>query len=484
MATFAFQVLTPDGANLIAQATAANPIVWVAALSRATAADNAAELSEKPASWYTGKAGAIAAASATGTVARVVARWDNAGAAQAAKSLCITARLASQTDADAVVVSAVSDPNSNIILPGATDISAAVEIPFAITITATDTVETTPGASASVADLARFVSMHKAGDPTQGEAQTIQGAKTFADTASFTTATVSSAAVGTLTNVPGQSYTLVNSDLRPALGSKCGMDGWPFHEMRADKAYAYNAYIGTAYVSTLINPGSSQQYIQLSTSLRPVAGKSIGDDSHYLSSIYSIDAHISNLYTSGLITESSEINITAYGNSSRKYYSDIYLFCDDPTDPGVIIQMKPEDGSESQYYFYSGYFAAPGKNLGYANGGQFGTAYLTRVQAAEYAPPIADNGMNRFPSGTVFLMYITLPSGSPSRAWDMGTVFDAASLPAGITDIGVGGVQIASGGGMSFFADGPNLTSGTYRLLSGAYSAVSATFTVAIAVAL
>ena len=478
MATFAFQVLTPDGANLIAQATAANPIVWVAALSRATAAANAAELAEKPASWYTGKAGTIAAASATGTVARIVARWDNEGAAQAAKSMCITARLASQTDADAVVVSAVSDPNSNIILPGATDISAAVQIPFPITITATDTVETTPGASASVDDLARFVSMWRAGDTTQGEAQTIHGAKTFADPASFTSATVTSAFIGTLTNVPGQSNIVVSSDLSPANGRKCGTQDGPFYEVHAG-----NAYIGTAYVSTLINP-SSQGYIQLSTSLRPTAGKSIGDDSHYLSSIYSTSAHIRNVYTGGLITELSEINITAYGNSSRTYYSDIYLFCDDPTDPGVIVQMKPDGGSESKYKFYSSYFAAPGKDLGYAGGGQFGTAYLTRVQASEYAPPIADNGMVRFPSGTVFLMYITLPSGSPSRAWDMGTVFDAESLPAGITDIGVGGVQIASGGGMSFFADGPNLTSGTYRLLSGAYSLANATFTVAIAVAL
>lgn len=478
MATFAFQVLTTDGANLIAQATAANPIVWVAALSRATAADNAAELAEKPASWYTGKAGTIAAASATGTVARIVARWDNEGAAQAAKSMCITARLASQTDADAVVVSAVSDPNSNIILPGATDISAAVQIPFPITITATDTVETTPGASASVDDLARFVSMWRAGDPTQGEAQTIHGAKTFADHASFTSATVTSAFIGTLTNVPGQSNIVVSSDLRPANGRKCGTQDGPFYEVHAD-----NAYIGTAHVSTLINP-SSQGYIQLSTNIIPTAGKSIGDDRHYLSSIYSNSAHISTVYSGGVITELSEINITAYGNSSREFFADIYLFCDDPGDPGVIIQMEPEGGSKSQYYFYSDYFAAPGKNLGYAGGGQFGTAYITRVQASEYAPPVANNGMVRFPSGTVFLMYITLPSGSPSRAWDMGTVFDAASLPAGITDIGVGGVQIASGGGMSFFADGPNLTSGSYRLLSGAYSAANATFTVAIAVAL
>lgn len=477
---YAYNVLTFAGAALIAQATAANPIVIVGAVSRATAASSDEDLAGKDASWYTGKAGTIEAVSASANVAKIVARFDPDGARQDAKSVAVTARLASQTDADAIVLTAKSDPDATAILPGSTDTTADVRFPFNISINASGTVQVTPGASASVADLARFVSLHKAGDPTVGEPQTIRGQKTFADPASFTTATVSSAAVGTLTNVPGQSYTMVSSDLRPALGSKCGMDGWPFFEVRTD-----NAYIGSAYVSTLINPSSSQGYIRLSTSLRPTAGKSIGDQNHYLSSIYSTDAHIWNVYTPTILTESSEINITAYGSSSRTYYSSIYLFCDDPSDPGVNITLKPEDGTESGYSFHSGYFAAPGKDLGYASGGQFGTAYLTRVQAAEYAPPIADNGMVRFPSGTVFLMYIKLPSGSPQRAWDMGTVFDAASLPAGISWIGVGGVQIASGGGIEeFFADGPALTSGSYRLLSGAYSLANATFTIAIAVAL
>jgi hypothetical protein len=475
---YVYYVLTFDGASLMAQATATNQIVFVGAISKATAASSDEDLASKGKSWYDGKTGEIDAVSATDAVAKIVCIFTASGARQDAKSVAITARLASQSDADAVVFCAKSDPDATAILPGSTDTMADVRFPFNISINAAGTVAVTPGASASLADLARFVSMHRAGDPTQGEAQTIHGAKTFADPASFTSATVTSAFIGTLTNVPGQSNIVVSSDLSPANGRKCGTQDMPFYEVRAD-----NAYIGTARVSTLINP-SSQGYIQLSTNIMPTAGKSIGDDRHYLSSIYSTSAHISTVYASGLITESSEINITAYGNSSRTYYSDIYIFCDDQSNPGVVIKIKPDGGSESQYNFDSECFFAPGKDLGYAGGGQFGTAYLTRVQASEYAPPIADNGMVRFPSGTVFLMYITLPSGSPSRAWDMGTVFDAESLPAGITHIGVGGVQIASGGGMSFFADGPNLTSGTYRLLSGAYSLANATFTVAIAVAL
>lgn len=91
------------------------------------------------------------------------------------------------------------------------------------------------------------------------------------------------------------------------------------------------------------------------------------------------EAHISDVYTTSILTESSEMNITTYGSSSRTYYSDIYLLCDDPDDPGVKITLKPEDGTESEYGFYSGYFAAPGKNLGYANGGEWNNVYASGI---------------------------------------------------------------------------------------------------------
>lgn len=179
MPGFLYNIVTQAGAALIAQATAANQIVFVAALSKATAASSAEELAVQPASWYDGKAGSIAAASATDNIARVVASWQPSGARQAAKSMCVTARLASQTDAQAVPVIALSDPDSTVELPGATDTSGAVSIPFLADINATGDVEATPGASASIADLTRFVSLHSAGDPTSGDAQTILGVKSF-----------------------------------------------------------------------------------------------------------------------------------------------------------------------------------------------------------------------------------------------------------------------------------------------------------------
>lgn len=181
MPGFLYNVVTQAGAALIAQATAANQIVFVAALSKSTAATSAEELAVQPASWYDGKAGSIAAASATDNVARVVASWQPSGTRQAAKSMCVTARLASQTDAQAVPVIALSDPDSTIELPGADDTSGAVSIPFLAEINASGDVAATPGASASIADLARFVSLHSAGDPTSGDAQTIRGVKSFVD---------------------------------------------------------------------------------------------------------------------------------------------------------------------------------------------------------------------------------------------------------------------------------------------------------------
>lgn len=183
--TYQFNVLTIDGAALIAQATAANPIVYVGALSRATAAASAAELATAPVSWYTGKTGEIVAVSATGNVSEIRAVWRNAEQSQLAKSVAVTARLASQSDAQAVVMTAMSDPDSTIVLPGSADTGAGVAIPFYVQIGATGSVEITPGACASIADLARFVSIHAAGNPNAGDAQTVRGEKTFENDAHF-----------------------------------------------------------------------------------------------------------------------------------------------------------------------------------------------------------------------------------------------------------------------------------------------------------
>lgn len=217
---YIYYVVTVDGAALIAQATAANPIVYVAALSKATAAESDADLSTKPASWYDGKVGDIAAVSAVGNNARIVAVWGNSGSAQPAKSLAVTARLASQTDAEAVVMTAMSDPDSTVMLPGEDDVQGGVEVPFNVALNASGDVEVTPGAAASIADLARFVSLHKAGDPTQGEAQTIRGEKTFAD----------GLATSALSGIGTSPITLASSIIPSGIGAKLGAGDHMFSE--------------------------------------------------------------------------------------------------------------------------------------------------------------------------------------------------------------------------------------------------------------
>lgn len=260
---YIYNVVTIDGAALIAQATAANPIVYVAAISKATAAESDADLSTKPVSWYDGKAGDIAAVSATDSVARIVAVWRNAGTAQPAKALAVTARLASQTDAEAVVMTAMSDPDSTVVLPGADDVQGGVEVPFNVTLNSADTVAVTPGASASLADLERFVSTHKAGDPTQGEAQSIRGEKSFL------------APVTKCRSIEPSAY--------GASSEHCGSADAPFA----------TAYTNTLKVGVIENIDNPNYAITLGSTLVPSArGKSIGTTAHPLSAVACYNLYI------------------------------------------------------------------------------------------------------------------------------------------------------------------------------------------------
>lgn len=179
---FSLNVITPTGAALIAQATAANHIVFTAALSGTTAATDAADLASKTAAFYDGITGAIAACSATDNIAKIVVAFGNAGASsQAVKSVCILGRLASQSAGSEVIVAAMSDDASTIVLPPDSSPSQKIRFPFNFAVTDGGTIETVYADGATLSDLERFVSMHKAGDPTRGEDQTIKGDKTFYD---------------------------------------------------------------------------------------------------------------------------------------------------------------------------------------------------------------------------------------------------------------------------------------------------------------
>lgn len=177
---FAYNVLTLSGMQLVAKATAANKLIIVGTKSSPIAALSSNDLAEKPLSWYTGKAGTIQSVSSTEELARIVARYANEGTQQVCKSVCITGVI--EGDSEPSVLVAMSDPDSQIILPGESDIEQMIDIPFNLAIKTGGSVEVTPGASASLADLERFVSAHSALNPQLGDSQNILGEKHFLDT--------------------------------------------------------------------------------------------------------------------------------------------------------------------------------------------------------------------------------------------------------------------------------------------------------------
>ena len=166
--------ITQAGLRLIAESSSANPIAFVDALS-------ASQIPQDPeeAQGYNGIGGTIDASSATDTTARVVALFGNTSTseAQVVKAIAIRAKLASQSDSDAVIFAYSYDADSAIHFPPNTAPSQRTRFAFAFDFSQTKNVSVTEAGSASLADLERFVSCHKAGNPNNGEDQTILGDK-------------------------------------------------------------------------------------------------------------------------------------------------------------------------------------------------------------------------------------------------------------------------------------------------------------------
>ena len=166
--------ITQAGLRLVAESSSANPIAFVDALS-------ASQIPQDPeeAQGYNGIGGTIDASSATDTTARVVALFGNTSTseAQVVKAIAIRAKLASQSDSDAVIFAYSYDADSSIYFPSNTAPSQRTRFAFAFDFSQTKSVSVTEAGSASLADLERFVSCHKAGNPNSGEDQTIFGDK-------------------------------------------------------------------------------------------------------------------------------------------------------------------------------------------------------------------------------------------------------------------------------------------------------------------
>ena len=173
---FSSQVVTVAGRTLIASATATNQIVFVKALSATTA-----PVSPSQTSGYDGVQGTITSSSATNNVARVVTSYNNAPTStpQPVKAIALMGKLASQSDAEAVIFAYCTDSGSEIYFPAKNAPEQITRFAYNIAFEGDAPLEVTEAGAASLSDLNRFVSLHVAGDPTRGEDQEIKGSKTF-----------------------------------------------------------------------------------------------------------------------------------------------------------------------------------------------------------------------------------------------------------------------------------------------------------------
>ena len=173
---FSSQVVTVAGRTLIASATATNQIVFVKALSATTVPADPSVTTG-----YDGVQGSVTSSSATGNVARVVTSYNNAptSAPQPVKAIALMGRLASQSDAEAVIFAYCTDVDSEIFFPGNNAPDQITRFAYNIAFEGNAPLEVTEVGGASLSDLERFVSLHCAGDPTRGEDQEIKGSKTF-----------------------------------------------------------------------------------------------------------------------------------------------------------------------------------------------------------------------------------------------------------------------------------------------------------------
>lgn len=171
---FSSQVVTVAGRALIASATATNQIVFVKALSATTVPTDPSEPSG-----YDGVQGSVTSSSATNNVARVVTSYNNApsNAPQPVKAIALMGRLASQSDAEAVIFSYCTDSDSAIYFPANNAPEQITRFAYNIAFEGSAPLEVTEAGAASLSDLERFVSLHRAGNPHGGEDQTIFGDK-------------------------------------------------------------------------------------------------------------------------------------------------------------------------------------------------------------------------------------------------------------------------------------------------------------------
>ena len=235
MAGFRINTVTVDGVALIARATATSQLIYTRVLS-ATAAMTEEEAGAAKVGDFDGAEGGILSVSAADDRAIIRGVIYNKPSEITLKTFALCAKI--DGDASDVVLAVQSDQDAAVTVPADTAPTVGVEVDFLITIADAQnvTVESIGPGTVSFGDLERFVSLHKAGDPTSGEGQTIHGAKTFSDSAHFAVGFTSSTC-----NVDGI--------LPSQTSSYIGQEGDAFHS-------GYFVYV---YVDSVVPHVSSQR---------------------------------------------------------------------------------------------------------------------------------------------------------------------------------------------------------------------------------
>ena len=317
---FSSQVITVAGRSLIASATATNQIVFVKALSATTVPADPSQTSG-----YDGVQGTITSSSATNNVARVVTSYSNASSStpQPVKAIALMGKLASQSDAEAVIFAYCTDSGSEIYFPGNNAPEQITRFAYNIAFEGDAPLEVTEAGAASLSDLDRFVSLHRAGDPTTGESQVIRGRKTFTNEITLQSTLSSSSLIKTTGAVSGSTGVFQEAYLKTP------------NEVR--QVYAYtNESISRVQFKTVPVAISSESNAEIAVTgtfdisatgginvdgrLLPVQEYSyLGDSDHVW-----FYAHISEL-------AAEEVTASAYGGAATQIKSDrvtgIYL-CD------------------------------------------------------------------------------------------------------------------------------------------------------------
>ena len=143
---FVHTVITSDGAALIRRSKEENKkIVFVKAVSSQKFESLRGDLVHKNKDWFESIEGAVIAVQAVDGVFKLAVSFSQAPSKVTLKSIGILAKLAGETDAQAVVFSAASDDNSQLVVDTTSAVVAFVEdLPAAINASNTDSYGTIP----------------------------------------------------------------------------------------------------------------------------------------------------------------------------------------------------------------------------------------------------------------------------------------------------------------------------------------------------